>query len=797
MRQLFYLLCLLLAISPAVAQNRSFLQGQTNKYIVTNSQGAITEPILNNLIQQIISGTANQSDNNVFSGANSHSGTETFTGPVILPQTGILVGNGTSAATAITPGTGVLAALQEPLAASGGLMPTVGTVAQLEALSSTYAPSVLRIGYYAANDKTPPVVLNSSSSPCSLNSGAGDGGSQFPSSNGGCWSANFTSTGLDPREWGVVGTGVANSSPYPTYDTAAITSFFTYLNNLPIPKTGAEYFVSLQGLSITTQNPLTHPKDTLLKGGTFVAETGTNWCATDTSVPIPSPTPAGGATTIGRSTCGVLTIPSSAYGITDEDVFVDVNRIPNVTGVYCLSTGNIEFRNLNIRHWVSGGAGFISDYVFGTGACSSVHFNDNFQEWVAGVDPEYNVASDQFGVALGVWSYDNTFHGGNYALTLVPIYLATSASTNIFLASHPYNGPMCIGGSGITCSGGVITAWGNPNGIINDGFANNLDDTYLDSVPMLVRVSSITNSTRPQFIMTNTRAVYNSSNTTFSGWVQFSTSVANTPLWNVLACGSWPNTAVTAPFPSFATSGGGSWALSSAQLSQIEGATGDTCLNGVGSSSTVFSPSLAGLGLSNSTGFNKPPVFITATSYTFSASDTDQTDVFNAGSAVTLTTPATPVVGGWTVFSLPNATGTIQAASGGAINGLTVPISLLANKQYMLTFSSGTGANANYRLTSPGVDLGASPTLGGSCSSVGSVTGNSQNGNFSTTGSCSGTISLTFPYGAPNKWTCAGLVDTTTTGDTFKMSAITSISVTFTGTAASGDVLNYNNCLPY
>ena len=229
MRYIFYSICLSVAISPAIAQNRSFLQSQTNQYIVTNSKGAITEPILNNLLQQIISGTANQSDNNVFSGANSHSGTETFTGSVILPYTGIMIGNGTgpvtaetaitasqggvggltgivqgngtSAATAIAPGSGVAAALAQPLSSFGGLIPAVATKGQLSALPSTYALVVVRLGYSSYAD-APPLGYSSQNSACSLNSGAGDGGYQVPSSDGKCWQAIIPTGGIDVREWG-------------------------------------------------------------------------------------------------------------------------------------------------------------------------------------------------------------------------------------------------------------------------------------------------------------------------------------------------------------------------------------------------------------------------------------------------------------------------------------------------------------------------------------------------------------------------------------------------------------------
>ena len=80
-----------------------------NQYIFANNRGAITGPILAMVLVSIATyfGTyyANLSGPNTFTGSNTHSGNETFTGTVTLPNlTGLLVGNGTSAATGINPG---------------------------------------------------------------------------------------------------------------------------------------------------------------------------------------------------------------------------------------------------------------------------------------------------------------------------------------------------------------------------------------------------------------------------------------------------------------------------------------------------------------------------------------------------------------------------------------------------------------------------------------------------------------------------------------------------------------------
>ena len=70
---------------------------------------------------------------------------------------------------------------------------TINNNTQLTALSSSITGPVIRLGYAAAGD-APPVVYTRSNSACSLNAGAGDGGSQVPTSDGKCWLAKYADT---------------------------------------------------------------------------------------------------------------------------------------------------------------------------------------------------------------------------------------------------------------------------------------------------------------------------------------------------------------------------------------------------------------------------------------------------------------------------------------------------------------------------------------------------------------------------------------------------------------------------
>lgn len=117
-----------------------------------------------------------------------------------------------TAMSAITPGAGVPSALAQNLGTAGGIGPVVSSNAELSGLPSTYAPSVRRIWNGVSVDFSP------SSSPCSILAGAGDGGSQVPTSDLKCWIGSYpdvvTATafaGVDPTGATYSTTGIANA----------------------------------------------------------------------------------------------------------------------------------------------------------------------------------------------------------------------------------------------------------------------------------------------------------------------------------------------------------------------------------------------------------------------------------------------------------------------------------------------------------------------------------------------------------------------------------------------------------
>lgn len=84
------------------------------------------------------------------------------------------------------------------------------TNSALSALPSTLG-KIVRDGYAALGD-VPSLTYIASGSACSLNAGAGDGGSQIPTSDSKCWVAKFPITGFDVRQFGAKGDGTTNDT---------------------------------------------------------------------------------------------------------------------------------------------------------------------------------------------------------------------------------------------------------------------------------------------------------------------------------------------------------------------------------------------------------------------------------------------------------------------------------------------------------------------------------------------------------------------------------------------------------
>lgn len=282
-RAFAFLCALLLTLTAVHAQStRATMNSYNNTYIIQNARGAISGPIANTLFGEIISSAGVLDDSNIWTGAN------TFVIPPTFPFTGLLYGNGanvpasaltlgsgvllglqtgvnepsgflaysTSAvgtglvysngagagATDVALGTGVLPALSNAVNTPGGFATFSGSSAVTNAVLSSF-PSTsgtqIRVGVNTPGDSDPRLFA-ASGTPCSLNSGAGDGGSQVPINNptthSGCWNA-FLPNEPDMAGWNpnCDGTNTDPSGARTAATVAAITWANSVGSNLKMP----------------------------------------------------------------------------------------------------------------------------------------------------------------------------------------------------------------------------------------------------------------------------------------------------------------------------------------------------------------------------------------------------------------------------------------------------------------------------------------------------------------------------------------------------------------------------------
>ena len=123
----------------------------------------------------------------------------------------------------------------------------VPTQAALAAYN-TAATTLIRDGFVTPGD-SPAITYTLTNSPCTLNAGAGDSGSQVPYQNTGtgkCWIANLSGIVLSPMVWGAAGNGTADDT---TAVQAAINSCGT---GFPLTFDAAHLYKITTTLNITS-----------------------------------------------------------------------------------------------------------------------------------------------------------------------------------------------------------------------------------------------------------------------------------------------------------------------------------------------------------------------------------------------------------------------------------------------------------------------------------------------------------------------------------------------------------------
>jgi hypothetical protein len=141
-------------------------------------------------------------------------------------------------------------------------------------LAAGYA--VRDVGYYAAGDM-PAVLYTLQNSACSLNSGAGDGGSQIASNTSGhCWLLN-TQTEYDARVWGIKPDYNAGNHTG-TDNTTALSYAISAMQSTTAEQTGAQLILP-PGLILTGPQTITRPiniRGTMSQQSGLVLKTGQN-----------------------------------------------------------------------------------------------------------------------------------------------------------------------------------------------------------------------------------------------------------------------------------------------------------------------------------------------------------------------------------------------------------------------------------------------------------------------------------------------------------------------------------------
>ncbi|RQR94561.1 hypothetical protein DIE04_19095 [Burkholderia sp. Bp8994] len=332
-----------------------------------------------------------------------------------------------------TPSTGAFTTLSStspPTVGAATIYPAVASNTALQALSTATTGTVIRLGFNASGD-TPPLTYTASTSACSLNSGAGDGGSQVKSADGKCWLAKFPPGGADIRWFGAQ-TGPSNNS------TTAFQNAVAASNDVYVPPGQFYMNATVTGIS-----------------GVLIHGT---WSS------VLSPYAAG----------NVLTITNGNFS-TVRDLAFSGNAGLSGSGLVLTTTANTTLDNLLVQSFP----------VYGV-ACQGTSGNQSSGVIVKNNALLYNGTADLY------FSYCNDFHitgnqmGSNVSspFTTYGIQLANSGAgqitdnfvwqnaTGISLSSSHYN---WISRNRITQSqqSGLVISTGNYNHITDNQFYTN------------------------------------------------------------------------------------------------------------------------------------------------------------------------------------------------------------------------------------------------------------------------------------------------------------------------------------
>ena len=324
--------------------------------------------------------------------------------------------------------------------------------------TTTYPLGVWRIAYQGAPlaPTSPPLFYLPSSSPCVLNAGAGDGGSQVRSADGLCWLADFVGGEILPTQWGAIGDGT-------TDDTAKVQAALTATCNAgKVLLWGAKHYL----LTAVLTGP-GFPKICQIAGqGNAVDVYQTACPAGSSAVIVNSDIDAVHLTDATDSVTGICFQMATAPGLRGAGAAITVAATPTHNGRSVIRDNTILNPYDGI---VIGGATTGTTQTNGTVVANNVIKN-----------PSHIGASD------GLISQGASTNGTAWYNNQIACFSANSGSTGMYFAdSAPdYNGTTngphaCNWGTKIVEGAHQILGGGYFQGVIGDASITN--DLYMDA----------------------------------------------------------------------------------------------------------------------------------------------------------------------------------------------------------------------------------------------------------------------------------------------------------------------------
>jgi hypothetical protein len=267
-------------------------------------------------------------------------------------------------------------------------------------------------------------------------------------------------------------------------DTAAWNAAALAANNISAASGG---FTSVNGGGLTYH-----------VSGPIVAQTGII-LESARVMPLASPNWIGGTGT----NCNAVLQNISGYNVVFRNLYIDLNRVPNVNGVTNAGYGFVKMQYIRITHWSGTGNGIVINGDIDAGWCDATQWNKSDIEATTPI-------TSNSGYALYHNSHDSSYTQCNFAMGLRPVYIANGNKNIRFVLCHTYTCDiistqvlpdpcnMEIHGDQITIVGhyldtGYIGVWqeyNNANPAVNVGVSQSIYENAIGPYPGFVKLTT-------------------------------------------------------------------------------------------------------------------------------------------------------------------------------------------------------------------------------------------------------------------------------------------------------------------